>query len=55
MKNVIFIANTSWYLWNFRRATIEKMLINQCNVNIISVYDDYSKDLDDYNKTLKKK
>lgn len=42
---VIFSANTSWYLYNFRKTTIQKFIAKGYDVHIISPDDDYTNKL----------
>lgn len=44
-KTVIFSANTSWYLHNFRQSTIRKFIELGHQVVCVSPYDSYSKKL----------
>jgi glycosyltransferase involved in cell wall biosynthesis len=46
-KTLIFSANTSWYLFNFRRSTIKKFLSEGYKVYCLSPYDEYSIRLQD--------
>lgn len=46
MVNIIVSANTSWYLYNFRKNTILNLLNNGFNVTVISPKDDYSKKIE---------
>jgi glycosyltransferase involved in cell wall biosynthesis len=42
MANVVISANTSWYLYNFRRNTILSLIESGHNVTAVSPKDDYS-------------
>ena len=42
MKNIAITANTSWYIYNFRKNTILELLRSGYNVFVIAPYDDYS-------------
>ena len=44
-KNVIFSANTSWYLFNFRKSTIKRLIKEGHNVICIAPHDKYSNKL----------
>jgi len=46
-KIITLSANTSWYLFNFRRSTIEEFLKMDFQVVCISPEDDFSKKLED--------
>ena len=39
---IVFCANSSWYLYNFRRNTIKSLVSHGYNVVAIAPYDDYS-------------
>ncbi|WP_318439205.1 glycosyltransferase family 4 protein [Photobacterium leiognathi] len=45
--NIVISANTSWYLYNFRKNTILSLIKRGYNVTAISPKDDYSKKLKD--------
>lgn len=45
MRSVAISANTSWYLYNFRKNTILSLIESGYNVTAISPKDDYSKKL----------
>lgn len=45
MKTVVITANTSWYLYNFRKNTILSLLDEGYRVVAISPKDDYSRDI----------
>ena len=40
---VTIIANSSWYIFNFRSRLIKKLLENGYKVNVIAPVDEYSK------------
>lgn len=42
MRKVVLSANTSWYLYNFRKNTIVALLNSGCRVVLIAPRDDYS-------------
>lgn len=42
MVRVLLSANTSWYLYNFRRSTIESLLSQGCHVMCVSPEDEYA-------------
>ena len=42
MKTILLAANTSWYLYNFRRKTITKLLSEGYSVVCLSPRDDFS-------------
>jgi len=42
MKNIFIIANTSWYIYNFRLSLIEKLQGSGYKVTVIAPFDDYS-------------
>ena len=42
MKRILLIANTSWYLYNFRKSLIETLLNNDYRVLCVAPYDEYS-------------
>ena len=42
---VILCANSSWYLYNFRKSTIEALISRNCEVIVVAPYDEYVKDL----------
>jgi len=44
-KTVAFVANTSWYLWNFRSALITEFIDQGCRVLAIAPRDAYSQKL----------
>ncbi len=41
-KTIILLANTSWYLYNFRLKLIEKLISNNYNVILIAPKDSYT-------------
>ena len=41
---VTIIANSSWYIFNFRSRLIKKLLENGYKVNVIAPVDEYSKE-----------
>jgi glycosyltransferase involved in cell wall biosynthesis len=47
-KTIIFSANTSWYLYNFRSSTIKRFIALDHKVICVSPYDNYSAKLTDY-------
>lgn len=47
MLNVAITANTSWYIYNFRKNTIKKLINDGCKVTVISPRDEFSKKLTD--------
>ena len=44
-KKIIFSANSSWYLLNFRAATLERFIEEGHDVYCIAPKDQYSMDL----------
>lgn len=42
MKNIAITANTSWYIYNFRKNTIIELINKGINVHVISPFDDYT-------------
>lgn len=42
MAKIFFTANTSWYLWNFRKSTIEAFLEKGDDVYCVALRDKYS-------------
>ena len=46
MKTILFSANTSWYLYNFRQSTLKKFVELGHEVICIAPQDQYSKKLD---------
>lgn len=42
MKTILLSSNTSWYLWKFRKSTIEALLANNFHVICIAPLDNYS-------------
>ena len=46
MNNIAISANTSWYLYNFRKNTIKALLKNGYNVYAIAPIDEYSSKLE---------
>ena len=46
MKNIAITANTSWYIYNFRKNTILELLRSGYTVFVIAPYDDYSSKLE---------
>lgn len=51
MKNVVISANTSWYLYNFRKNTILSLIKNGYKITAISPWDEYSKYLEELGAT----
>ena len=47
MKTIVISANTSWYLYNFRKNTILALIRNGFHVVAIAPYDEYSVKLKD--------
>ncbi|URQ86605.1 glycosyltransferase family 4 protein [Pseudoalteromonas sp. SCSIO 43088] len=47
MSKVVITANTSWYLFNFRKNTILELIMHGYKVVVISPYDSYSEKLAD--------
>ncbi|MBF4396096.1 glycosyltransferase, partial [Vibrio anguillarum] len=47
MKRVVITSNTSWYLYNFRKNTINSLLNSGYVVVTIAPKDDYSEKLQD--------
>lgn len=45
-KTILFCANTSWYLYNFRLSTIEAMIAIGCEVVCVSGDQEYARDLE---------
>lgn len=45
MTRVVISANTSWYLYNFRKGTIKALLEKKCEVIAVAPIDAYSKKL----------
>ena len=44
-KKIILLANTSWYLYNFRNALIDKLISQNYKVIIIAPFDEYTSEL----------
>lgn len=44
---ILYIANTSWYLYNFRRSLMEKMIELGYRVSAAAPWDDYSRRLEE--------
>jgi len=42
MNNIAITANTSWYIYNFRKNTIVELINRGINVHVISPFDDYT-------------
>lgn len=42
MKTIVLFSNTSWYLWNFRKGTIQALLAEDYKVICIAPLDEYS-------------
>ncbi|PSU55489.1 glycosyltransferase family 4 protein [Photobacterium phosphoreum] len=42
MKNIVFSANTSWYLYNFRPSSIKAFIAKGYHVHCVSPKDEYS-------------
>ena len=42
MKKILFVANTSWYLHNFRLGLIDFLLARQYEVSTLAPEDEYS-------------
>ena len=44
-KKILLLANTSWYLYNFRNALIDKLISQNYKVIIIAPFDEYTSEL----------
>ena len=44
-KRITLCGNTSWYLYNFRRSTIEMLLLDGFSVHLISSQDEFTEKL----------
>lgn len=42
---IVLCANTSWYIYNFRKNTIIALIDHGCDVIVVAPYDDYVEDL----------
>lgn len=42
MNNIAITANTSWYIYNFRKNTIIELINRGITVHVISPFDDYT-------------
>ncbi|MFK7946492.1 MAG: glycosyltransferase family 4 protein [Saprospiraceae bacterium] len=47
MKSIIFVANTSWSLYNFRLGIVKALLLKGFKVVVIAPFDDYSLKLEE--------
>ncbi|CAA0080607.1 N,N'-diacetylbacillosaminyl-diphospho-undecaprenol alpha-1,3-N-acetylgalactosaminyltransferase [BD1-7 clade bacterium] len=52
MKSIVLSSNTSWYLWNFRKNTIIKLLSSGCSVYCIAPLDEFSAKLEGIGATF---
>ena len=42
---IVLCANTSWYIYNFRKNTISALINHGCDVIVVAPYDEYVEDL----------